>query len=174
LPVKPDSIFHTNNPIRIELESNVPGYLYVMQQGSDSTWQVLFPSAEIHDDNNRLVAMRPVHVPRLQDFFFDETPGRERLFIVLARDPEPDLERLLKLVRAQRSGTAAAPPDDAMPSLFKSISTKMSGDLASRNLRVSRIDDQDPSPNARNALYVVNAEKSQGRVIAEVVLIHEQ
>jgi hypothetical protein len=174
LPVKPDSIFHTNDHIRLELESNAPGYLYVIQQGSDSTWQVLFPSVEIHDNNNRVVAMQPVEVPRSEDFFFDETPGKERLFIVLARDPEPDLERLLKLVRAQRSGTAAAQPDDAMPSLVKSISTKMSGDLASRNLRVSRIDDQDPSPNARNALYVVNAEKSEGRVIAEVVLIHER
>ena len=62
LPVKPDSIFHTNDHIRLELESNAPGYLYVIQQGSDSTWQVLFPSVEIHDNNNRVVAMQPVEV----------------------------------------------------------------------------------------------------------------
>ena len=111
-PVSADSVFHTKDHIRVEFESNVLGYVYVLQHGSDSNWEILFPSTEVRDNNNRLQPIRPVQVPREEDFVFDQTPGQERLYIVLALKPEPDLERLLDLVRSR---TQVEPRDDANP-----------------------------------------------------------
>jgi hypothetical protein len=170
----PDSVFHTSQHIRLEVETNVPGFLYVLQQGSDTTWQVLFPSAEIRDNNNRVAPAKAVMVPRTEDFFFDEVAGKEHLFLVLARAPEPDLERLLELVRSRAANQAAGRQDDAAPSLYKSLSVKMTGDLASRNLRTSKTGDQETDPLAQNAIYVVNTERSEARVVCEVVLTHER
>ena len=50
----------------------------------------------------------------------------------------------------------------------------MTGDLASRNLRTSKTGDQETDPLAQNAIYVVNTERSEARVVCEVVLTHER
>jgi hypothetical protein len=106
--------------------------------------------------------MRPAQVPRAEDFVFDQTPGQERLYIVLALRPEPDLERLLDLVRSRRQ---VEPRDDAIRSLFLAISKDMSLELLSRNLKISRTSTQ-------NATYVVSTSQSDSRVISELVLNH--
>jgi hypothetical protein len=160
--VSADSVFHTKDHIRVEFESNVLGYVYVLQHGSDSNWEILFPSAEVRDNNNRLQPMRPAQVPREEDFVFDQTPGQERLYVVLALRPEPDLERLLDLVRSRRQ---VEPRDDAIRSLFLAISKDMSLELLSRNLKISRTSTQ-------NATYVVSTSHSDSRVISELVLNH--
>ena len=163
-PVSADSVFHTKDHIRVEFESNVLGYVYVLQHGSDSNWEILFPSAEARDNNNRLQPMRPVQVPREEDFVFDQTTGQERLYIVLALRPEPDLERLLDLVRSQRQ---FEPRDDAIRSLFQAISRDISVELLSRNLKVRRTGTQ-------SAIYVVSTSQDDSRVISELVLNHER
>jgi hypothetical protein len=168
--VQADSVFHTNEHMRLEIESNAVSYLYVLQQGSDSGWDILFPSADIRDNNNRLQPMRPVQVPRDEDFFFDQTPGEERLNIVLTLNPEPDRGRLLDMVRAQRNG--APRQDDVMRSLFKAISEKASVELLSRNLKVSRSGSSDSSPSEQNAIFVVSTSRNDWRVMSELVLHH--
>ena len=170
-PVRMGSVFQTNDRIRLEFESNTFGYLYVLQQGSDSSWDVLFPSAEIRDNNNRLEPIHPVQLPRQEDFVFDHNPGQEKLYAVLSLNREPDLERLLNHDRAQRSKTTQ--PDDALPPLFKTISSKVSVDLASRNLKVYQ-NGPDDTPEAQNAVYAVNARPHDGRVISELVLNHRR
>jgi hypothetical protein len=114
--------------------------------------------------------MRPVQVPRDEDFFFDQTPGEERLNIVLTLNPEPDRGRLLDMVRAQRNG--APRQDDVMRSLFKAISEKASVELLSRNLKVSRSGSSDSSPSEQNAIFVVSTSRNDWRVMSELVLHH--
>lgn len=171
-PVNAEAVFHTNEHVRFEIESNAAGYLYLLQQGSDLGWDVLFPSVEARDDNNRVEPMSPVQIPRRDDFFFDSNPGREQLYIVLALKPEPDLEHLLNLVRAQRRGTQQR--DGTLPSVATAVSKMVRVELLSRNLKISRSADSDSSVNGQNAVYVVNAEPSGERVIAELSLNHER
>lgn len=164
--IRPDAVFHSHDHIRLEFESNVPGYLYLLQRGSDTTWNVLFPSAELRD-SNRLQAGRPVEFPRDADFYFDETPGQERIYAVLALKPEPDLERLLNLVR---NGQTAGGGDGRLAELFQQISNAVSAELRSRNLRVST----ESAGGAQSATYAVNTAQGQARVILELVLKHER
>jgi Domain of unknown function (DUF4384) len=169
-PVSIDSLFRTNDRIRLAFESNTAGFLYVLQQGSDSTWDILFPSAEIRDNDNRIAPMRPVRVPREQDFIFDLTPGQETLFVVLSLHQEPDLERLLDFVRSPH-GTATERQDAA--SLVKAIFTDLNAGLASRNLRVYR-NNGGASSGVENAVYAVNTDVREGRVISKLVLNHKR
>ncbi len=165
-PVRPDFIFHSRDHIRLEFESNVPGYLYLLQRGSDTTWNVLFPSAEIHDNSNRLQPGRPLEFPRDADFYFDETPGEERIYAVLALKPQPDLERLLNVVRNGQMASG----DGRLAELFEQISKTVSAELQSRNLRVST----ESAGGAQSATYAVNTAPGQERVILELALNHQK
>lgn len=169
-PVSIDSLFRTNDRIRLQFESNTAGFLYVLQQGSDSTWDILFPSADIRDNDNHMAPMRPVQFPSGQDFVFDPTPGQETLFVVLSLQEEPDLERLLDFVRS-RHGSRTEQPDAA--SLVKAIFTELNAGLASRNLRVYR-NNGGASSGVENAVYAVNTDVGEGRVISKLVLNHKR
>ena len=69
----------------------------------------LFPSAEIEGGDNRVERGRRYEIPSGYTFTFDEQPGAEKLFIVLSRRPEPDLERLIYSLGQRR------PAEDTRP-----------------------------------------------------------
>ena len=81
--------------IRLHVDANTSGYLYVVMQGSSGTWKLLFPSPEIKDGDNRVQKRVRYEIPSGYTFTFDEQAGAEKLFIVLSRQPEPDLESLI-------------------------------------------------------------------------------
>ncbi|MGA7235662.1 MAG: DUF4384 domain-containing protein [Bryobacteraceae bacterium] len=166
-----DSLFQNNDRVRLEVESNTAGFLYLLQEGSDSTWDILFPSSEIRDNDNHLEPGRPVRIPRDQDFAFDQTPGQESLFVVLSPNQEPDLERLLNLVRSQDGKIAQK---EEAPSLFKTISTEINAGLASRNLKVYQSSGADAPHDAQNAVYAVNTNLHEGRIISKLLLNHKR
>jgi Domain of unknown function (DUF4384) len=165
-----DSLFKTNDRVRFEVESNTSGFVYLLQHGSDSSWDILFPSAEVRDNHNRLEPMHPVQIPREQDFVFDQTSGQERVFLVLSRSRETDLERLLNFVRG---GSREVSPQGEAPALFKSISTEMSRALASRNLKVYQ-NSGGGSGDTQYATYAIDADLHVGWVVLELVLNHQR
>jgi hypothetical protein len=164
--VPADSAFKTNDRIRFEIESNTPGFVYLLPQGSDSTWDVLFPSAEVRNSDNRLEPMHAVQIPREQDFIFDQISGQERVFVVLSPSRVTDLGRLLNLVSGGDS-----PPGGA-PALFKSISTPMSRALASRNLKI--YENNGAESGDQYATYAINADLRESWVVFELVLNHNR
>lgn len=80
----PNSIFHSGDRIRLIFESNVDGYLYVMQKGSTGRDRVLFPDPKIGGDNRILRGIQ-YHVPFRHWFEFDKHPGEEKLTVVVSR-----------------------------------------------------------------------------------------
>src|SRR5579885_2617458 len=42
-PVPADTIFHAGDKIQLEIETNNPGYLYIISKGSSGTWKPMFP-----------------------------------------------------------------------------------------------------------------------------------
>ena len=75
------------------MDANTSGYLYVVMQGSSGTWKLLFPSAEVAGGSNLVRKGESRQIPSGDkgQFVFDEQAGNEKLFIVLTRQPEPDL-----------------------------------------------------------------------------------
>jgi hypothetical protein len=83
--VDPDSSFRSGDRIRLHVDANTSGYLYVVMQGSSGTWKLLFPSAEVAGGSNLVRKGESRQIPSGDrgQFVFDEQAGNEKLFIVL-------------------------------------------------------------------------------------------
>lgn len=173
------SAFHAGDRIRLSVEVNDPGYLYIVNRGSSGSWTVLFPSPEIAGGDNRVFPGQRYEIPSGYTFTFDETPGEEKLFIVVARQPEGDLERLI-----YKLGESGAPKSEPkQPKLMLAANISPIDDLVvgrlrnaySRDLIIEKVDDKEPvnSRPPEKAVYTVNTSgHSDARVIADITLIH--
>jgi hypothetical protein len=92
--VAPEREFKTGDRVRIMLEPNVEGYLYVFHTENNSEPQMLFPDARLSGGKNSIKAHVPYEVPLSFDqdsdnqwFVFEGEPATERLYIVVSRKP---------------------------------------------------------------------------------------
>lgn len=182
--VDPGAVFHAGDRIRLSIEVNDPGYLYIVNRGSSGAWNVLFPSAEIAGGDNRVQPGVRYEIPSGYTFTFDERAGEEKLFIVLSRQPEADLERLIYSLGESGGGKPAARPA-AKPDRSKlmlaanitPIDDLLVGRLRnaySRDLIIEKVNESTPGPRAEKAVYAVNPSgRPDARVIADVTLNHE-
>ena len=163
--VDPEKIFHSKERFYLSLESNDAAYLYVVLKASQGTWEVLFPNPDIDNGNNRLNARTPVLVPSPSNpFVFDENPGTEKLFIVLSRQPEADLNEMIRSVQGRQSGIPASD--------FERLHGQMV--LASRGIAVEGVKKSSAAGKGETAVYMVNTNtENNSRVIADIVLKHE-
>ena len=175
--VDPDTVFHSGDRIRVAVQSNGEGYLYIVMKGASGTWKVLFPSAGIADGSNRVAAGRQTLIPPPPDrFAFDEQAGEERLFIVLSRQPEPSLEKLIYSL-GSASPTANEPPKQLLSTSLAPVDDALVGRLRNqvyaRDLIFEKVDDATPGDKKEKAVYVVNPTGSpESRLVADVTLKH--
>jgi len=94
--VDPSREFHYKDALRVSLEANTDGFLYVFYTENDGHPQMLFPDARLIQGTNRIEAHVPYEVPASHEadpsrrrFVFDEKPALERLYIVITRQPLP-------------------------------------------------------------------------------------
>src|SRR5579863_3460674 len=168
-----DGTFHAGDRIRLAVEANDDGYLYVVNRGSSGTWKLLFPSPEIKDGDNRVQKRVRYEIPSGYTFTFDEQAGEEKLFIVLSRRPEPDLEGLIYSL-GQSGKPAAEKPKVLMASAAfgDDVIGKLRNAYA-RDLIVEKVDDEQTAKKEK-AVYAVNPTGSaESRVVADVTLKHQ-
>ena len=183
--VDPKSVFHSGDKIRIEVESNDAGYLYIVQQGSSKTWQTLFPNADIDGGSNRISANQRYTLPGGARFAFDEQPGAERLFIILSRKPEADIEKLIYSLSGAPSPVsndgAVAPQRTLMAGMRPiedSVIDRIRGKVLARDLVFEKVDESTPAPKAgpakrEKAMYVASQDRSpNARIVADLTLNH--
>ncbi|HEY5838809.1 MAG TPA: DUF4384 domain-containing protein, partial [Pyrinomonadaceae bacterium] len=92
--VEPTREFRNGDRIRIALEPNTDGYLYIFNSENGASPRMIFPDARLDGGENWIEAHVPVEVPsseeaeeRLRWFEFYGDPGTERVFIVVTREP---------------------------------------------------------------------------------------
>lgn len=87
--VDPAKEFKTGDKIRVMLEPNTDGFLYIFHAENGQHPQMLYPNVALDEGRNRIEAHARDFVPAdLRDaFVFDDTPAIERLYIVLSREP---------------------------------------------------------------------------------------
>ena len=179
-----DTVFHSGDRIRVAFQSNDEGYLYIVMKGTSGTWKVLFPSAEIADGSNHVSGGRQTLIPPPPDrFAFDEQAGEERLFIVLSRNPEPSLEKLIYSLGSGSPGPAGQPAGAQEPKHLLSASLgpvddalvgRLRNQVYARDLVFEKVDDSTPGEKKEKAVYVVNPTGSaESRLVADVTLKHE-
>jgi len=92
--IEPTREFRTGDRIRIALEPNTDGYLYIFDSENGAAPKMIFPDARLDGGENWIEAHVPVEVPsseepeeRLRWFEFYGDPGTDRIFIVVTREP---------------------------------------------------------------------------------------
>lgn len=187
IEVDPDMVFRSGDRIRLRVQVNDTGYLYVVTQGSSGNWRVLFPSAEQEDGSNRVMRGRSYDIPRRTRFVFDEQPGAEKLFLVLTRMPESDLDKLIyNLENPQEAAPAADPAKPkAMPTMLAmnnatvsdDLVNRMRGKVIARDLVFEKVNEDKPSPQSKRdpekAVYVANpSREASARLVVDIQLKH--
>jgi hypothetical protein len=180
--VAPDTVFHSGDHIRFNVQSNSDGYLYILARGSSGTWQVLFPSEAVGGGSNRVQGFQSYTMPPGHQFTFDEQAGAEKVFLILSREPVPDLENLmysLKNGKAAPVNEPSAPKASSPKQLVASLSIddSMVGRLRetySRDLIIEKVDANTPGDRKEEAVYVVNPKGSpDSHVVADLLLVHQ-
>jgi hypothetical protein len=92
--VDPDHVFHKGDRVRVLLETNTDGYLYIFNTTDDGQPVMLYPDPQLDEAGNYLQAHVPFEIPsslaaeeRLRWLVFDEYAGNERLYFVFTREP---------------------------------------------------------------------------------------
>jgi hypothetical protein len=121
--VDPGREFHNGDRIRISLEPNVDGYVYVFHTENDGPPEMIYPDARLEGGENWIEAHVPIDIPstleadeRLKWFQFYGSAGVERLYVVVTRDPLPEVpygESLVNFCTANKDKCPWHPPVDA-------------------------------------------------------------
>jgi hypothetical protein len=182
--VAPDTVFHSGDRIRVAIEVNDAGYLYIAMKGASGTWKILFPTGEIAGGNNRVESGQQYTIPSAPGrFAFDQQPGEEQLFIVLSRRPEPDLEHLIySLGTSGVSPTSTPAQPSEQPKLLSAqvsplgdpLIGRLRNEVYARDLVFEKVDESTPGEKKENAVYVLNRTGSpDSRLVADFVLKHQ-
>jgi hypothetical protein len=180
-PVAPNSVFHANDKIQFSIETNGPGYLYIVNQGTSGHWNPMFPSPEIEGGSNHVEGFHSYTFPPRR-LIFDEQTGDEKVFIIFSRDAKPDFEQLVYSLQGKTTAptNAPRPAEPAGPVLRASIDDSAVDHLHqtyARDLVIERIGDEGTAPRAdtqEKAVYVVNPTGSDDSVVvADVHLVHQ-
>ncbi|HEX8708894.1 MAG TPA: DUF4384 domain-containing protein [Pyrinomonadaceae bacterium] len=102
--VDPAREFHSGDRIRISLETNTDGYLYIFHTENNGEPEMLYPDARLDKGENFVEAHVPYEIPwngETEDrrwLVFDNKPATERLYIVVARQPLPGVPTAAALI----------------------------------------------------------------------------
>jgi hypothetical protein len=189
--VDPDMTFHSGDRIRLQVQSNTTGHLYVVMQGSSGVWRLLFPSSEVAGGDNRIASGDTRQIPPGDrgQFLFDEQAGVEKLFVVLSRQPEPDLDKLIYAISGTDNGSGgggskgepnSSPSLDAQgsrtmlarASVSDDVVARLRQEMLSRDLVFEKVEGNDVK--AENAAYVVNPSSApDARLVVDIKLVHK-
>src|SRR5215211_7254288 len=96
--VDPEHVYQKGDRVRVLLETNTDGFLYIFNQTNDGPVIMIYPDAQLDEAGNYIKAHVPWEIPstasdeeRLRWLVFDDVPGTERLFFVVTREPLKDV-----------------------------------------------------------------------------------
>jgi hypothetical protein len=190
VPVPPGTVFHSGDRIQLSVQTNGPGYLYIIHKGTSGTWSPMFPSPEVADGDNHVTGWNANVLPPGSRMMFTGDVGIEHLFIVFSRTPEDSLEKMIYSLQDRAKAHPAADKSTEQPKAKKyvmsaavEIPDSLVGHLSqtyTRDLIIEKVDDKTPADKSagaqkpEDAVYVVNPSGNpDSRVVADVQLEHQ-
>jgi serine/threonine protein kinase len=86
-PVSPETIFYNGDSVKIRIQAEQNGFLYIMSRGSSGKVSMLYPDRRIQGGNNRIVKGGAVSIPTDGGWFtFNNKPGTEMIYMVFAEN----------------------------------------------------------------------------------------
>lgn len=188
--VDPDRVFSKGDRVRVLLETNADGYLYIFNTTDDGPATMIYPHADLDEAGNYLQAHVPFEVPtslateeRLRWFAFDENAGTERLFFVFTREPLggiPIDDQLIALCRDSKESCPVKPNTEVWAVVQKELQQPLKTDKKQQNGQAETAAEQqattrglglakdDPQPS-----LVMMASSSRSTLVATLDLIHK-
>ncbi|HKX32542.1 MAG TPA: DUF4384 domain-containing protein [Blastocatellia bacterium] len=183
--------FHAGDAVRLVIESNITGYLYVFHVENDGPVKMLFPDARLQRGRNFIQAHTPKAIPsgREEDpefrwLHFNQTVAIERFYLLVTRERLPEVLTGEELVAYCRDNTDGCP---WRPSAAQWKSLLASADSAARESQSRKSDRSQTSitrdritrdvglpPGAPSPARVkMNISPQAGLLLMNVDLIHK-
>ena len=118
--IAPDRQFKSGDELKIEIQSNFDGYVYIVNVEEGGKRYLLFP--HVGQTDNRIGSDTVHTLPRGTNYIaFDERPGLEILQVIMSHDPIRSLDAALsspacadsELIRCELGGPASTEPATA-------------------------------------------------------------
>lgn len=97
-PIEPQHEFHQGEQVKIRIESNFRGYLYIVNHGTTGKKTLVFPDSE---ESNLIQPGASYLLPNTYGLVFDENAGFETLQVIVSRQRLPLLDAALKQTEAK-------------------------------------------------------------------------
>ena len=100
--VSPETTFYNDDGVRIRVQADQNGFLYILSRGSSGKVSMLYPDQRIQGGNNQIVKGQEVRIPTGDGWFqFNRAPGTETFYLVFAENKTEGLISELENVRSQ-------------------------------------------------------------------------
>lgn len=188
--VDPEHVFHKGDRVRVLLETNTDGYLYIFNTTNDGPVVMIYPDAQLDEAGNYIKAHIPWEIPssasdeeRLRWLVFDENPGTERLYFVLTREPlkgVPTEDELIALCRDSGGSCPYRPTTEIWDLISKEMQTPLKKDKTAKNEKAQTTSEQqastrglslakdDPEPS-----LIMMASSTSSMLVTTLDLIHK-
>ena len=187
----PSRTFRKGDRVRVLLETNTDGYLYVFNTTDGGPPVMIYPDAELDEAGNYIKGHVPWEIPssaateeRLRWFTFDQSSGAEKLYFVFTREPlsaVPIEDDLITYCRENTGKCPFKPATDVWAQIKKELDepvkvakterfgksqTMPEREAASRGIGLNR-DDPEPS------VIMLTASTTKNMLVATMDLIHK-
>jgi hypothetical protein len=166
--ISPDHQFRAGERIRLLVEANRDGYIYIFSQENDEAPKLLFPNTAIAGGSNCVSAHQTFWLPEDGEIEFDNRPAREKLTVVFSETPLAKLAPSAKL--EGEAVEAGLFQEVARQTAVRAGGQSGAGALLTKTegQRGVRLSVKDPAP----AVILVNQDVAQSRIVANVQLTH--
>ena len=190
--VNPDQVFHSGAALRLTIEPNFDGYLYIFHTADDGAAKMLYPNSRLSRGENRVSAHRLYEVPSSLEKDVEDQwlviygkPAVERLFLIVTREPLPGVptgEMLLAYCRDRQNDCPPWQPPQyvwqplvakqkwpARASSVAEYGQKLNGDEIAALKRDIGLKSKSPGPS----VVTMHKTADEGTLTAVIKLVHQ-
>jgi uncharacterized protein DUF4384 len=186
----PSRVFQKGDRVRVLLETNSDGYLYIFNTTNDGPPVMIYPDADLDEAGNYVQAHVPFEIPsslaaeeRLRWFAFDEAAGNERLFFVFTKEPLTGLpieDELIALCRDSKASCPVKPSPEVWAQVEKDLKTPLRTDSSAQNGQAQTTTEQQASARGLGLAkddpqpaVIMMASSKGSRLVTTLDLIHK-
>lgn len=189
--VDPTHVFHKGDRVRVLLETNTDGYLYIFNTTDGGKPVMIYPDKDLDEGGNYIQSHIPLEIPssaareeRLRWLAFDDRAGDERLYFVFTREPLPGVpieDEFLAYCRGKANGCSWQPASELWEQVQKEMNSPVlvaktqrygRGQTAGEQQAATRgigLSKEDPGPS----MVMLTTSTNKNLLVAVLDLIHK-
>ena len=189
--VDPNHEFQKGDRVRVLLETNADGHLYIFNTTDNGSPVMIYPDPKLDEAGNYIQAHVPFEIPsslageeRLRWFAFDEQAGVERLYFVFTREPlagVPIEEELTKYCGESKSQCPMQPAAELWAGLQKEMESPSRSDNSHKFGKAQTAPEIEASTrgiglskeDAEPSIVIMRASSGPGMLVTALELLHK-